>query len=152
MKYKLSTQLLKICINHAILLIVGIDFTNDKKVEDTMLTDLGRFLRKIRIDHGEILKDMADKFGVTSSYLSAVENGKRAIPEVWEEIILRNYPLDERQQQELHKAVIESIGTINLNMSKTNYTNKEVAFSFARKVGDLSEDKLLEIKRILGGE
>ena len=52
-----------------------------------MLTDLGRLLRKIRIDHGEILKDMANRFGVTASYLSAVENGKRAVPEAWEEII-----------------------------------------------------------------
>lgn len=48
-----------------------------------MLTDLGRLLRKIRIDHGEILKDMANRFGVTASYLSAVENGKRAVPEAW---------------------------------------------------------------------
>ena len=39
-----------------------------------MLTSLGKFLRKLRIDRGEILKDMADKLGVTVSFLSAVEN------------------------------------------------------------------------------
>ena len=42
-----------------------------------MLTALGKFLRKLRIDNGEILKDMADKLGVTASFLSAVENGKK---------------------------------------------------------------------------
>ena len=42
-----------------------------------MITELGKHLRKIRIDHGEILKNMADKLGVTSSFLSAVEIGKR---------------------------------------------------------------------------
>ena len=31
-----------------------------------MLTSLGKFLRKLRIDQGEILKDMADKLGVQS--------------------------------------------------------------------------------------
>lgn len=117
-----------------------------------MLTDLGRLLRKIRIDHGEILKDMANRFGVTASYLSAVENGKRAVPEAWEEIILQSYPLDAGQKKELRRTVIDSIASINLNMEKANYASKEVAFAFARKIADLPEDKLQEIKRILGGE
>ena len=117
-----------------------------------MLTNLGRALRKIRIDHGEILKDMADKFGVTASYLSAVENGKRPIPELWEGIILNNYQLDNQQKEELHRAVIESTNTISFDISESPYANKELAFSFARKIADLPEEKLLEIKRILGGE
>jgi transcriptional regulator with XRE-family HTH domain len=117
-----------------------------------MLTNLGRLLRKIRIDHGEILKNMADRFGVTASYLSAVENGKRPIPITWEKVILSEYPLDENQKTELRKAVIESIESINLDVSSASYTNKEVAFSFARKIADLPEEKLQEIKRILGGE
>jgi transcriptional regulator with XRE-family HTH domain len=117
-----------------------------------MLTNLGRLLRKIRIDHGEVLKNMADRFGVTASYLSAVENGKRPIPEAWERIILSNYPLDKKQRAELHKAVIESIQSINFDVSQASYAGKEVAFAFARKVIDLPEEKLQEIKRILGGE
>jgi len=38
-----------------------------------MLTSLGQFLRKLRLERGEILKTMADKLGVTSAFLSAVE-------------------------------------------------------------------------------
>jgi len=117
-----------------------------------MLTSLGRLLRKMRIDHGEILKNMADRFGVTASYLSAIENGKRPIPEMWEGIILSNYQLDESQRTALRKAVIESIESINIDVSKAGYANKEAAFAFARKVVDLPEEKLEEIKRILGGE
>ena len=45
-----------------------------------MLTALGRFLRKIRIDRNELLKDMADKLEVSASFLSAVENGKKSMP------------------------------------------------------------------------
>lgn len=117
-----------------------------------MLTNLGRLLRKIRIDHGEILKDMADRLGVTASYLSAVENGKRQVPEAWEQIIIKSYPLDELQKEELRKATIESTETINLKVSNSDFASKEVAFAFARKMSDLSEDKLKEIKRILGGD
>ena len=49
------------------------------------LTEFGKFSRKLRIDNGELLKDMAIKLNVTVSYLSAVEIGKRNIPEKWEE-------------------------------------------------------------------
>ena len=42
-----------------------------------MLTSLGTFLRKIRINKGEILRDMATNLGVSSAFLSAVENGKK---------------------------------------------------------------------------
>ena len=42
-----------------------------------MITSLGNFLRKLRFEKGEVLKDMAEKLGVTVSFLSAVENGKK---------------------------------------------------------------------------
>lgn len=42
-----------------------------------MITPIGKFLRKLRIDTGEILKDMAEKLHVSPSFLSAVENGKK---------------------------------------------------------------------------
>ena len=45
-----------------------------------MLTSIGKFFRKLRIDEGEILKDMAEKLGVSVSFLSAVENGKKRMP------------------------------------------------------------------------
>ena len=43
------------------------------------MTDFAKALRILRIERGEVLKDMADKLGITSSYLSAIECGKRKI-------------------------------------------------------------------------
>ena len=45
-----------------------------------MITEFGKALRKLRIDRGETLKIMADNLEMTSSYLSAIECGKRNIP------------------------------------------------------------------------
>ena len=42
-----------------------------------MSTTLGAFLRKLRLQHGEKLKDMAENLNVSSAFLSAVENGKK---------------------------------------------------------------------------
>ena len=44
------------------------------------VTNLGKKLRKIRIDNDEISSDMARKLEISVSYLSAIENGKRNIP------------------------------------------------------------------------
>lgn len=46
-----------------------------------MIPELHKYLREIRIEHGELLKDMADKLGMSSSELSAIEHGKKPMPE-----------------------------------------------------------------------
>lgn len=38
-------------------------------------------LRKIRFEHGELLKDMARKLEIGSAELSAIEHGKKPLPE-----------------------------------------------------------------------
>ena len=73
-----------------------------------MLTSIGRFLKKLRIDRGEILKDMAEKLDVTVSFLSAVENGKKHMPAAWNEKICTLYDLSEEQKREFTTAIAET--------------------------------------------
>lgn len=73
-----------------------------------MLTRFGKQLRKLRIDRGEKLKDMADRLDVTTAYLSAVENGKRTVPDAWVYAIIENYHLSDNEAQELQRAAYES--------------------------------------------
>ena len=40
-------------------------------------TALGKFLRKLRVDRDERLYDMAENVGVSSAFLSGVENGHK---------------------------------------------------------------------------
>ena len=60
-----------------------------KMEENKMITEYGKFLRKLRIDQGQILKTMAEKLGVSSAFLSAVENGKKKIPKTREEKLVK---------------------------------------------------------------
>jgi HTH-type transcriptional regulator, competence development regulator len=45
-----------------------------------MLNPFGKALRKLRIDRGWLLKDMAGGIGVATSFLSGIETGRKAIP------------------------------------------------------------------------
>ena len=42
--------------------------------EERQISEYGEFLKHLRIDKKEMLKNMADKLGIKSSYLSAIES------------------------------------------------------------------------------
>lgn len=63
------------------------------------VTPLGKFLRKIRIDHDERLYDMAKKVGVSSAFLSSVENGHKKASDALVDNIITIYKLDEKQKK-----------------------------------------------------
>jgi transcriptional regulator with XRE-family HTH domain len=44
------------------------------------MTPFGERMRKLRLERGVTLKEMAEEIGVSSAYLSALEHGKRGRP------------------------------------------------------------------------
>lgn len=114
-----------------------------------MITSIGKFLRKLRIESGEILKDMADTLGVSSAFLSAVENGKKKMPESWLEKLAETYSFTEKQVEELKVAVIESNDTVELNLKNTTPEGRALAISFAREFETLDKETSNKIYEIL---
>ena len=114
-----------------------------------LLTDFGRFLRKIRIDCGEILKDMAEKLNVSAAYLSAVEMGKRNIPEQWVNRISELYNLSEEEKSKLNDAADNSAKSITLNFDNISNSHKETAILFAREFENVDTETLDKIKKLL---
>lgn len=105
-----------------------------------MLTSLGQFLRKLRLENGEILRTMAEKLGVTSAFLSAVENGKKKMPLSWYEKLPLLYTFSEQQQDALKKAVMESSDIVELNLHNVPFGRRDLAISFARRFDSLDEE------------
>ncbi|MCI9600545.1 MAG: helix-turn-helix transcriptional regulator [Lachnospiraceae bacterium] len=115
-----------------------------------MLTKFGKELRKLRIEHDEMLKDMADRIGVTSAYLSAVENGKRKVPASWIGIIGEEYGLSTTMIRKMERLAYNEQDSLKLDMADALGPNREVAYSFARKFKELTPEELSEIRKILG--
>ena len=114
-----------------------------------MLTDFGRFLRKIRIDCDEILKDMAEKLNVSAAYLSAVEMGKRNIPEQWVNKVSELYALSDEDKEKLNSAADNSAKSITLNFENIGNAQKETAILFAREFENVDTETLDKIKKLL---
>ena len=114
-----------------------------------MLPSIGRFLRKLRIDNGEILKDMAEALGVSSAFLSAVENGKKKMPEGWIEKLKTIYSFTAEQAEELQAAVIDTNDAVELNLQNATPGNRALAISFAREFDSLDDETSRKIFEIL---
>ena len=113
------------------------------------LTELGRFLRKLRIDRGELLRDMAAKLGVAISFLSSVENGKKGMPSDWGAKIASIYGLSEEQKHELDVAVAESEKGIGVKFDGLPPESRRISAAFARKVRDFTPSERQRLEQIL---
>ncbi len=117
-----------------------------------MITSVGRFLRKLRIDKGEILRTMAGTLGVSSAFLSAVENGKKKLPDAWLPKLQASYNLSCEQMEELKQAVMESSDTVELNIRNASEDNRRLAVSFARRFDSLDEETSKKLFGILNNQ
>lgn len=114
-----------------------------------MLTETGKFLRKLRIDRGELLKNMADKLGVSSSFLSAVENGKKKMPPDWKSTIIKLYQLNDIEIFNWDKAIAQTANVVEMDIKGMQSDHSDIAVAFARQFPDFTDDELKIIKNIL---
>ena len=69
------------------------------------MTELGKFLKKLRIDHDETQMEMAKKLGCASAFISCIERGLKNIPCEIHEKILNTYIFTEDKKEEFTKIV-----------------------------------------------
>lgn len=114
-----------------------------------MLSPFGKFCRKLRIEKDEILLDMAKKLDVTPSFLSAVEVGKKNVPENWESILIEKYSLNIEQAEELRQAIKDSVRQVKFDLYNKKETDRDLLLAFARKLDVLDTEEKESILSIL---
>lgn len=119
-----------------------------------MLNALGKFLRKLRVDNDELMKDMAEKLSLPASTLSAVENGNRKAPDWFIGRVTELYGLSKDQEDELALAVATASKKKELKIGLGSLTknDQEFALAFARRFSDLTDETKDEIRRIMNEE
>lgn len=114
-----------------------------------MLTPFGKVVRKLRIDKGERLKEMAESFEMSSAYLSAVETGKKAVSVELVASVVRHFGLSAKEERELVKAAQQSGTQVTVGLVGASSHHRAVAIAFARRFSALSEEEVNKIKLIL---
>ena len=103
--------------------------------------EIGKFLRKLRIDSNEVLYDMAHKLGCTSAFISSLELGKRPVPAEFQQKVTELYNLSLEQQEEFQRAVDQSVRNVTIPLDELNDSSRELALVFARRLKTMEEKK-----------
>ena len=104
------------------------------------MNEFGKFTRKLRIDRGELLKDMSCKLKVSPAY---------NIPQDWIDILSKAYLLTTKQINELKQAYAQSCNEIKLNMKGATNEQKNLAIEFMEGFARLDEKDIHELSKIL---
>lgn len=114
-----------------------------------MLTPLGRQIRRQRIDKSVRLKDMAEAFGVKSSFLSAVENGRKSLPDGWVEKLDRYFHGFGVGIDEWKRLAELSRPKISIDLIAANEADRETCIAFGQHFLKLSPERKEQIRRLL---
>ena len=114
-----------------------------------MRTRLGDLLRSIRMKADISLRRMASDLGISPAFLSAVENGKKKMPDSWISLIPETYSLSADEIEEFKDVAYESFDTVAVNIANASETNKKLAIRFARRFEDIDEKTSEELLSIL---
>lgn len=114
-----------------------------------MVSEFGKFVRHLRVDENENLRQMAEKLGVSVAFLSAVEVGKKQVPKNWAQKISDIYSLDNLSKQKLLNAIDVTNGKIVINIDDQEEYTREISLMFARTINNAEQKTLEELKAIL---
>ena len=116
-----------------------------------MLSEYGKTLRKIRIDKGLTMAQMAKAIGITSAYLSTIERGNRKIPKNLTQNIIGHYELSNEQATELQKAEYLSMDSFEIELSAVSLHKRILVLSLAKNLKNMTYEQVEMIKNIVEG-
>lgn len=114
-----------------------------------MLTEFGKEIRKLRIDLGVTLYEMAQATGVSSAFLSAMENGKKSVPDEYIDALASQFESIRNDKDRFLYLADKTKKEVRINLAESNYRSNELALTFARSFSELSDDQVEKIKLIL---
>lgn len=107
-----------------------------------MLTDFGKLLRKLRIDHDLKLGDLAEKMEVSAAYISAVETGKKPVTTVFLRQVGLVMRLSEHEMRQLERAASQQVKDVTMPLNAKSDRAKELAVAFARRFESMSKEDI----------
>ena len=113
---------------------------------------LSILLKSIRVNNNEMLMEMAKKLDVSSTFLSAIENGKKKVPDDFKDKLCANYSLSDDEIKELNEGIVINNDRVDLTLSELSGPKKELAISLGRSFDTLSDEAVDELLNIISKE
>lgn len=113
-----------------------------------MVTKLGKELRKLRIDRGLRLYDMAKVIDISTAMLSAVETGRKAAPDGLIDRLASHYPEVMARRDALQQLADLTKKEVRMTLDERENAT-ELAVAFARNFSQLTDQQIGQMKLLL---
>ena len=114
-----------------------------------MRSKFGIEMRKIRANTGESLRTMAERIGISATFLSAMEVGRKAISIEYAKKIKEIYNLSEEDYVRIYDSIVETNEHVDIEIAKMNEAQKEVSMVFARKIENADPELVEKLRKVL---
>lgn len=117
-----------------------------------MITSFGKELRKLRLDLGITLLDMAKQIQVSSSLLSSMETGRKPVAPTVLNKLAETFPQVAARSEEFMRLADETRSEVRIRLSEDNAQANGFAMAFARKFETLSDQQVRDLMAVLEGK
>lgn len=114
-----------------------------------MLTELGKDLRKLRIDRGVNMVEMAAAMGISTAMLSAVETGRKRVPGDFVDRLVRAYPDLASRITQLEALVNLANREVRVSLDEASESDALLVTELARRFSDLSDGQKDSLRNLL---
>ena len=105
-----------------------------------MLTEFGKTLRMMRIAHGnKTLGDLGEMLGVSATFVSAIETGKKSVPPSFITQLKNQLNLNADEVRQLEGAAAKQAKEISMGLHDKTDRARELAVAFARRFENMSD-------------
>lgn len=111
------------------------------------LTPFGIAVRKLRLDKGMRLLDLAARLGLSAAFLSAIETGRRPIPDGFVLKVAKGMELSTQELSVLRKAADRTRSTVKIERLPED--QRELVAAFARRIDKVPPDIIEKLKKIV---
>jgi transcriptional regulator with XRE-family HTH domain len=109
------------------------------------VTPFGKELRKLRIDRGLLLSQMAADLEVSSAFLSAVETGRKPIPPSLADEVCQLFQLDPDEAARIRRAADASMRSVTLKPVSPEQST--LVMALARRLHEMGASELEDLRR-----
>ena len=112
-----------------------------------MLTPFGIAARKLRLDKGMRLLDLARLMRCSAAFISAIETGRKPIPDDYVARVSRVMDLVAAQTSDLERAADQTRKEVRVD--KMPADQRELVAAFARRLDDIPPDMMAALKKVV---
>ena len=112
-----------------------------------MVTEIGKYLKLLRIKTGDSLRTMASKLKISAAYLSAIENDKRNVPDGFFDAICGAYQLSDEEKEAVKQAVYGSMDNYRVDLSSISDNKRQGLLSLTKD--ELDEEVLNKLCEVI---